>query len=126
MEQEPGASGKSMIYNYRQHLIAFDFDGHLPSGDKIVRAEIVRSKAEPKPDIPLGLVRVVRGAWLEAFLDEAELFPDGEHDDQIDALSGAMAVLIRKLGMAPVVMIDPKSLAQVNQWAAIAPGSMRV
>ena len=35
----------------------------------------------------------MQGAWIPAFLDEAEVFPHGEHDDQIDALSGAIAML---------------------------------
>ena len=32
---------------------------------------------------------LVRGAWNAAFLDEAEMFPLGDHDDQLDAAVGA-------------------------------------
>jgi predicted phage terminase large subunit-like protein len=38
-------------------------------------------------------VFLVRGDWINAFLDEAEAFPEGEHDDQIDACSGAINIL---------------------------------
>ena len=35
-------------------------------------------------------MRLVRGPWLGPFLDEVEAFPLGGHDDQVDAMSGAM------------------------------------
>jgi predicted phage terminase large subunit-like protein len=36
-----------------------------------------------------GNVKLVRGAWNKAYLDEMEAFPAGSHDDQVDASSGA-------------------------------------
>ncbi|MFW6086154.1 MAG: phage terminase large subunit [Myxococcota bacterium] len=38
-------------------------------------------------------IRIVRGPWNDAFLAEAEAFPLGRHDDQVDAVSGAVQVL---------------------------------
>jgi hypothetical protein len=35
----------------------------------------------------------VRGPWIKDFLDEAEIFPYGAHDDQVDAASLALAKL---------------------------------
>ena len=35
-------------------------------------------------------MRLLRGPWLGTFLDDIEAFPFGGHDDQVDALSGAM------------------------------------
>jgi predicted phage terminase large subunit-like protein len=125
MEQEPGASGKTVIYFYRQKLLGHDFGGDLPSGNKIVRAELVANKAEPKSDVPYGQVRMVRDHWNEVFLDELEIFPDGEHDDTTDALSGALAVLVKKVGMAPTVNLKNGSLTQTNQWAYPTPTSLR-
>lgn len=49
-----------------------------------------------------GLVRLVRGDWNEAFLLEAESFPQGAHDDQVDAAAGAAALLTQ-----PVVARRP-------------------
>ena len=36
---------------------------------------------------------IMEGAWIGAFLDETEDFPGGIHDDQVDGVSGAVAVL---------------------------------
>lgn len=38
-------------------------------------------------------VFVVRGEWNEAFFAEAEAFPDGKNDDQVDAVSGLYTML---------------------------------
>ena len=40
-----------------------------------------------------GMVYIVRGDWNVEFLREAEVFPDGPHDDLIDAASGAHIML---------------------------------
>jgi predicted phage terminase large subunit-like protein len=40
-------------------------------------------------------VKLVAGPWITDFLDELETFPEGAHDDQVDAASGAFQVLAR-------------------------------
>ena len=41
-----------------------------------------------------GLVSLVEGAWVGGFLDECDGFPsEGAHDDQVDAVSGAYAMV---------------------------------
>jgi len=40
-----------------------------------------------------GKVYLVRGEWIGEFLAEVETFPRGKHDDQVDAVSGAVAEL---------------------------------
>lgn len=89
IEQEPGSSGKNTVDNYvRRVLSGFTCRGHRPSGPKDVRANPVSSQAEA------GNVKLVRGPWINDFLDELEAFaPDCAHDDQVDALSGAFAML---------------------------------
>ncbi|HUW15108.1 MAG TPA: terminase, partial [Anaerolineae bacterium] len=43
-----------------------------------------------------GNVKIVRGDWdIDAFLNECERFPEGAHDDQVDAVSGAISMLAR-------------------------------
>ena len=37
----------------------------------------------------VGNVRIVKGSWNHEFLEELLAFPSGEHDDQVDAMSGA-------------------------------------
>jgi predicted phage terminase large subunit-like protein len=88
MEQEPGSSGVNTIDGYqRRVLTGYSFRGVRSTGDKEVRANPVSSAAEA------GNVLLVRGAWNGAFLDEAESFPGGQHDDQVDAVSGAIGML---------------------------------
>lgn len=93
MEQEPGASGVIVIDHYaREVLLGYSFRGVKSTGEKEVRANPVSSAAEA------GNIMLVRGDWINDFLDEAELFPLGAHDDQIDVISGAVAVLSQTSG----------------------------
>ena len=88
MEEEGGSSGKiASDYYAREILPGFPFHCEHPTGSKEVRAGPFSTAAENKN------VFLVRGDWINAFLDEAEAFPEGEHDDQIDACSGALNVL---------------------------------
>ena len=36
-------------------------------------------------------MRLVRGPWTQAYLDELATFPNGRHDDQVDASATAFA-----------------------------------
>ena len=58
-----------------------------PDKDKLARALPWAAHAEA------GLARIVRGAWNQPFLAEISEFPQGEHDDQVDAVSGAVDLL---------------------------------
>ena len=85
MEQEPGSSGITVIDDYRRRvLMGYDFAGIPSTGPKELRANPVASQAEA------GNIKIVRAPWNVALLDELELFPSGSHDDQVDALSGAL------------------------------------
>lgn len=59
--------------------------GQRVDRDKLTRALAWAAHAEG------GRVRLVRGGWIGAFLDEITTFPNGAHDDQVDAASGAIA-----------------------------------
>ncbi len=88
MEQEPGSSGKVVIDHYRRRvLVGYAFEGIRSTGDKATRAAPMASAAEA------GNMALVDGAWVSDFLDEAGAFPQGSHDDQVDAVSGAFDVL---------------------------------
>jgi predicted phage terminase large subunit-like protein len=89
LEQEPGAAGKSVIADYVQALDGFVVRGYRPSGDKVARAMPWLAQAQA------GNVKLVRGEWNEAFLDEVEAFPEGPHDDMVDAMSLAYQMLVR-------------------------------
>jgi len=90
MEQEPGSSGKAVIADYARLLDGFSFHGQPSTGSKEFRAEPFSAQCEA------GNVKLVRGAWNEAFLDEVEVFPNGSHDDQVDSASGAYNKLAQK------------------------------
>jgi predicted phage terminase large subunit-like protein len=87
MEQEPGSAGKAVIDHYLRLLAGFAFRGQRSTGSKADRAQPLAAQAEG------GAVKLLRGAWNRDFLDEAELFPFGAHDDQVDAASLALSKL---------------------------------
>ena len=92
MEQEPGSSGVNTIAYYRRLLMGWTFYCNPSTGSKEERANPVSSQAEA------GNIKLVRGPWIGAFLDEIEGFPGGAHEDQADALSGAFGVLTGRGG----------------------------
>ncbi len=89
-EQEGGSSGKAVIAARLSRLAGYDYRGKPSTGDKVVRARGLRAQAEG------GNVRVVTGHWNDALLDELCIFPNGKHDDQVDAAAGAFNELTTK------------------------------
>lgn len=82
-EEEPGSAGKSDSAAFIKLLSGFIVHTVRPSGDKVIRAGPASAQAEA------GNIKLLRGAWNEAFLDELESFPDGGHDDQVDGFAHA-------------------------------------
>jgi predicted phage terminase large subunit-like protein len=84
MEQEGGASGKSLVSHYSRNVLSgYDFRGNRPTGSKVARAMPVSAAAEN------GLIHVKIAPWNDEFFDELVTFPDTKHKDQVDSLSGA-------------------------------------
>lgn len=85
MEQEPGSSGIAVIDNYMMNVLqGYDFLGVPSTGSKIERARNASSAAQG------GKVFIVQGCRnMLPFMDEADLFPYGIHDDTVDGFSGA-------------------------------------
>lgn len=93
MEQEPGSGGVNTIDNYRRNVLnGYDFWADKVTGSKMERARPLSAAAEA------GNVSLVRGSWNESLLDELCAFPDGGHDDQVDATAGALQHC-RRLGL---------------------------
>jgi predicted phage terminase large subunit-like protein len=63
------------------------FEEKKTTGSKEIRANPLSSAAEQ------GNVKLVQGPWNSDFLDEFEMYPDGAHDDIVDATSGAFSKL---------------------------------
>lgn len=94
MEQEPGASGKTVISHYRRRVLAgYDFKGIPATGAPELRVNPVSSLAES------GDLFLVEGSWIGAWLDEAESYPGGAHDDQVIATAGAYADLAKAINL---------------------------
>jgi predicted phage terminase large subunit-like protein len=75
-----------------RELIATSLNSIRVDKDKISRALPVASRAEALK------VKLVRSEWISDFLDEATSFPHGQHDDQIDAISGAFQMIANPQG----------------------------
>lgn len=93
MEQEPGSSGKDVIDHYRRNvLLGYNFVAEKVTGSKVDRAYPLASAAEA------GNVRIVKAPWNKKYLDELTVFPNGNHDDMVDATSGCMNYLSMRQG----------------------------
>ena len=71
-------------------LAGFAAYAEHPTGDKLVRGEPFRAQCEARN------VKLVRGGWNTAYLDELCAIPNGLHDDQFDAGRGAFNALARR------------------------------
>lgn len=108
VEQEGGSGGLESVQATIRHLAGFPVQADRPSGSKEVRAEPFASQAQA------GFIRLVRGPWNRAYLDELTLFPQGSADDQVDASSGAFNRLASTTA-APLSIEQP---GQASRWGA--------
>lgn len=88
--QDPGQAGKTQILYLTRMLQGFKVKTSPESGDKITRAEPFAAQ------VNVGNVKMVKGLWNKIILDEMQLFPNGKHDDTIDACSRAYGELFAK------------------------------
>ena len=87
LPRDPGQAGMHQTAMLTQVLSGFKVHSSAEKGSKIERAMVVASQ------VNAGNVRLRRGAWNRAFLEELADFPHGRKDDQVDALSRAFAML---------------------------------
>ena len=71
--------------DYRLHN--FSIFGYAVDKDKVTRALPFAARASA------GNVSVLNSHWTDEYLDEMCSFPNGAHDDQVDASSGAWAMI---------------------------------
>lgn len=101
IEQEPGASGKSLIASYVRLLAGWDVRGIPSSGSKLARWMPFAAQCRE------GNVYVCNGHWQADWFDEILNVPDSDHDDQADSIAGAFSFF-------------------VDEYSAIRPGVSRL
>lgn len=98
--QDPGQAGKTQVLYLTRSLAGFRVTSSPESGDKVTRAEPIAAQ------VNVGNVSIVRGPWNEAFTNELRMFPNGNFDDQVDALSRAFGELISPAAPARTVQLN--------------------
>ncbi|HUE17056.1 MAG TPA: hypothetical protein VMR25_22955 [Planctomycetaceae bacterium] len=91
-EQEPGSGGKESAENTVRNLAGFAIHTERVTGEKVSRWQPWEAQLES------GNVRLVRGNWNKAYIDEHCAAPNGKYKDQIDASAGAFMKLTKKRG----------------------------
>lgn len=87
VEQEPGSGGKESAEATIRNLAGFVAHADRVTGAKETRAEPFAAQ------VASGNVKLARGEWNRAFIDECATFPVGRFKDQVDAASGAFVKL---------------------------------
>lgn len=82
-EQEGGSAGVGEAGAFTRMLAGYQVHMRKPTKDKETRAKPVSAQAEA------GNILVLRAPWNDEFFQELENFPQGTHDDIVDAFSGA-------------------------------------
>lgn len=95
LEQEPGSGGKESAEATIRMLAGFPAYAEHVTGSKETRAEPFRAQCEARN------VKLVRGLWNAAYLDELATWPNG-YKDQVDASSGAFNKLAEIRRFAPL------------------------
>jgi predicted phage terminase large subunit-like protein len=88
LPQDPGQAGKGQVAGLTAMLAGHIVHSSPESGDKVVRARPFASQ------VNAGNVLMLRAPWNTAFTDELRLFPNGAHDDQVDAVARAFVGLL--------------------------------
>ena len=81
--QDPGQAGKDQSSSLTRHLNGFRVKSIRETGPKQTRAEPLSAQWQA------GNVELVQGDWNRSYLLEMASFPSKEHDDYVDASSGA-------------------------------------
>jgi predicted phage terminase large subunit-like protein len=88
---DPGQAGKAQAQSLIAYLAGHSVKGEKETGPKETRAEPFSAQWQA------GNVDIVAGAWNKDYLNEMEMFPEGSHDDAVDASSGAFLELTTKV-----------------------------
>lgn len=90
IEHEGGSSGADAAEEEAKALAGFAVHWEHPTGPKWSRAESLASQCEA------GNVVIVKAGWNRKFIEQLCQFPNGKHDDMVDAAAGACRKLSAK------------------------------
>jgi predicted phage terminase large subunit-like protein len=93
LPQDPGQAGKAQVLYLTRKLAGYRVESSPETGDKITRAGPLAAQ------LNVGNVSLVKAPGNVALIEEMRDFPNGTHDDQVDALSRAFAALITRQAM---------------------------
>lgn len=88
--QDPGSAGKFEARHLTGLLQGYRVSTERELGSKENRADPFVAQCEH------GFVKLVEAPWNRDFVDELCAFPNGAHDDQVDAASAAFRALVRR------------------------------
>lgn len=92
IEKDPGSAGQAEADYYVRALLGYDVRVFPVFKDKVMRAKGYSAQVEA------GNVKLLKGDWNDAFLNEHDNFPPEEgkegKDDQVDSASGAFNFLV--------------------------------
>lgn len=86
--QDPGQAGKRQAQYYIKLFSGYDIRTDTISGSKEIRATPYAAQWQA------GNVQIVAGEWNDMYFNQLEMFPEGEHDDMVDASSDAFTELM--------------------------------
>ncbi len=81
LPQDPGGAGKIVANTYVRTLAGFSVKAEPVSGSKVLRATPYAAQWQ------VGNVYVLAAEWNDMYFQQLEGFPDGAHDDMVDASS---------------------------------------
>ena len=85
---DPGQAGEDQRITYVDMLRGWEVLFRRPQVSKELRAKA------PSSQVQNGRVAILRRAWAHEAIDEMHDFPDGDHDDIVDAFDDGMAHLM--------------------------------
>lgn len=85
---EPKSSGKSIVAQLRDTTKLNVVEMESPKDDKVTRFSAITPKCES------GRVKFLKGAYIETFMPNLLVFPNGKHDDDVDTFVYAVTDLL--------------------------------
>ena len=109
--QDPGSAGVYEADSMKKVLAGFIVESEKVITNKITNAKPVSAQAEA------GNIKILRANWNEELFTEFENFPEGKHDDIVDAMSGAFSELTSgNVGNFSSEFLQDNQISRNDEW----------